>query len=137
RATVSPGFPDDQRGTAIVVLAALFNALRVVGKQIGDVRIVMSGAGAAGTAVIKLLLAAGARDVVVADIAGVVHRGRADLIGELEWLAENTNQLGFTGSVNEAVVGADVFIGLSVAGVLSGSDVAAMGGPSIGFPRAK
>jgi malate dehydrogenase (oxaloacetate-decarboxylating) len=96
----------------------------------------MSGAGAAGTAVIKLLLAAGARDVVVADIAGVVHRGRADLIGELEWLAENTNQLGFTGSVNEAVVGADVFIGLSVAGVLSGSDVAAMADRSIVFALA-
>ena len=78
-----PVFHDDQHGTAIVVLAALYNALRVVDKQIGDVRIVMSGAGAAGTAVIKLLLAAGARDVVVADIAGVVHRGRADLIGEL------------------------------------------------------
>jgi malate dehydrogenase (oxaloacetate-decarboxylating) len=131
-----PVFHDDQHGTAIVVLAALYNALRVVDKQIGDVRIVMSGAGAAGTAVIKLLLAAGARDVVVADIAGVVHRGRADLIGELEWLAQNTNQLGFTGSVNEAVVGADVFIGLSVAGVLSGSDVAAMADRSIVFALA-
>jgi malate dehydrogenase (oxaloacetate-decarboxylating) len=131
-----PVFHDDQHGTAIVVLAALYNALRVVGKQIGDVRIVMSGAGAAGTAVLKLLLAAGARDVVVADIAGVVYRGRPDLIGELQWLAENTNQLGFTGSLKEAVVGADVFIGLSAPGVLSGSDVAAMTDRSIVFALA-
>ncbi|HJV13107.1 MAG TPA: NAD-dependent malic enzyme [Propionibacteriaceae bacterium] len=131
-----PVFHDDQHGTAIVVLAGLYNALRVVGKQINDVRIVMAGAGAAGTAVIKLLLAAGARNIVVGDIAGVVHRGRPDLIGELAWLAENTNQLGFTGSLNEAVVGADVFIGLSVPGVLSDSDVAAMADRSIVFALA-
>jgi malate dehydrogenase (oxaloacetate-decarboxylating) len=97
---------------------------------------VMSGTGAAGTAVIKLLLAAGARDVVVGDIAGVVHRGRSDLAGELEWLAENTNQRGFTGSISEAVAGADVFIGLSVPGVLSGSDVASMADRSIVFALA-
>ena len=71
-----PVFHDDQHGTAIVVVAALYNALRVVDKKIADVRIVMSGAGAAGTAIIKLLLAAGATDIVVADIVGVVHRGR-------------------------------------------------------------
>jgi len=131
-----PVFHDDQHGTAIVVLAALYNALRVVDKQIADVKIVMSGAGAAGTAVIKLLLAAGARDVVVADIAGVVHRGRTDLAGELDWLAHNTNQPGFTGSIKEAVVGADVFIGLSAPGVLSASDVAAMADRSIVFALA-
>jgi malate dehydrogenase (oxaloacetate-decarboxylating) len=131
-----PVFHDDQHGTAIVVLAGLYNALRVVGKQINDVRIVMSGAGAAGTAVIKLLLAAGARNIVVGDIAGVVHRGRPDLIGELAWLAENTNRLGFAGSLKEAVVGADVFIGLSVPGVLSDSDVAAMADRSIVFALA-
>jgi malate dehydrogenase (oxaloacetate-decarboxylating) len=131
-----PVFHDDQHGTAIVVLAALYNALRVVDKQITDVRIVMSGAGAAGTAVIKLLLAAGARNVVVADIAGVVHRGRDGLTGELEWLAQHTNQLGFTGSLQEAVVGADIFIGVSAPGVLSGSDVAAMADRSIVFALA-
>jgi malate dehydrogenase (oxaloacetate-decarboxylating) len=96
----------------------------------------MSGAGAAGTAVIKLLLAAGARNVVVADIAGVVHRGRDDLTGELEWLAQHTNRLGFTGSLKEAVVGADIFIGVSAPGVLSGSDVAAMADRSIVFALA-
>jgi malate dehydrogenase (oxaloacetate-decarboxylating) len=131
-----PVFHDDQHGTAIVVVGALYNALRVVDKQISDVKIVMSGAGAAGTAVIKLLLAAGARDVVVGDIAGVVHRGRGDLVGELEWLAENTNQLGFAGSIEEAVAGADIFIGLSVPGVLSGSDVASMADRSIVFALA-
>jgi len=131
-----PVFHDDQHGTAIVVLGALYNALRVVDKQISDVKIVMSGAGAAGTAVIKLLIAAGARDVVVGDIVGVVHRGRGDLVGELEWLAENTNQLGFAGSIREAVVGADIFIGLSVPGVLSGSDVASMADRSIVFALA-
>ena len=86
-----PVFHDDQHGTAIVVLAALFNALRVVDKNIADVKVVMSGAGAAGTAIIKLLLAAGVRDVVVADIEGVVHKGRDGLAGELAWLAEHTN----------------------------------------------
>jgi malate dehydrogenase (oxaloacetate-decarboxylating) len=71
-----PVFYDDQHGTAIVVLAALYNALRVVDKALADVNIVVSGAGAAGTAIIKLLLAAGAKHVVVADIDGVVHRAR-------------------------------------------------------------
>jgi malate dehydrogenase (oxaloacetate-decarboxylating) len=83
-----PVFHDDQDGTAIVVLAALYNALRVVDKKLEQVRIVMSGAGAAGTAIIKLLLAAGAQHIVVADIAGVVHHGRDDLAGQLLWLAE-------------------------------------------------
>ena len=131
-----PVFHDDQHGTAIVVVAALYNALRVVEKKIGEVKIVMSGAGAAGTAIIKLLLAAGATDVVVADIAGVVHRSRDGLSGELAWLADHTNQLDFTGSLKEAVVGADVFIGVSAPGVLSGDDVAKMAAGSIVFALA-
>jgi malate dehydrogenase (oxaloacetate-decarboxylating) len=114
----------------------LLNALRVVGKQISDVKIVISGAGAAGTAIIKLLLAAGAGDVVVADIAGVVHRGRDGLEGQLLWLAEHTNQLNFTGTLKEAVVGADVFIGVSAPGVIDGTDVAAMGDDAIVFALA-
>jgi malate dehydrogenase (oxaloacetate-decarboxylating) len=131
-----PVFHDDQHGTAIVVVAALTNALRVVGKDIAEVRIVMSGAGAAGTAIIKLLLTAGARHVVVADIAGVIHRGRHGLSGELAWLAEHTNALGFTGSLKQAVVGADVFIGVSAPGVLTGADVAGMAERSIVFALA-
>jgi malate dehydrogenase (oxaloacetate-decarboxylating) len=131
-----PVFHDDQHGTAIVVVAALYNALRVVDKQIADVRIVMSGAGAAGTAIIKLLLAAGAQHIVVADIDGVVHQGREGLSGELAWLAEHTNALNHTGTLKEAVVGADVFIGVSARGVLDGADVAAMADRSIVFAMA-
>jgi malate dehydrogenase (oxaloacetate-decarboxylating) len=131
-----PVFHDDQHGTAIVVLAALYNALRVVGKNIADVRIVMSGAGAAGTAIIKLLLEAGAGDIVVADIEGVVHRRRDGLVGELLWLAEHTNALGFSGSLREAVAGADVFIGVSAPGVLTGEDVATMADRAIVFALA-
>jgi malate dehydrogenase (oxaloacetate-decarboxylating) len=131
-----PVFHDDQHGTAIVVLAALYNALRVVDKKLEQVRIVMSGAGAAGTAVIKLLLAAGAQHIVVADIAGVVHRGRDDVTGQLLWLAENTNADGFTGSLKQAVVGADVFIGVSVPGVIDADDVAAMAPDAVVFALA-
>ena len=83
-----PVFHDDQHGTAIVVLASLTNALRVVGKELSDVRVVMSGAGAAGTAILRLLLAAGVRDVVVADVDGVIHRERPGLHESLAWLAE-------------------------------------------------
>ena len=113
-----PVFHDDQHGTAIVVLAALTNALRVVGKEIGDVRVVMSGAGAAGTAILKLLIAAGVKHAVVADIHGVVHADRADLVdadpdSPLRWIADNTNPEGVTGTLKEAVRGADVFIGVS------------------------
>ena len=131
-----PVFHDDQHGTAIVVLAALYNALRVVDKDIADVRIVMSGAGAAGTAIIKLLLEAGAGHVVVADIAGVVHPGREGLTGELSWLAEHTNELGLTGSLKEAMADADVFIGVSAPNVISSADVAAMADGGIVFALA-
>jgi malate dehydrogenase (oxaloacetate-decarboxylating) len=131
-----PVFHDDQHGTAIVVLAALYNALRVVDKNLEQIRVVMSGAGAAGTAIIKLLLAAGVQHIIVADIAGVVHRGRDGLDGQLLWLAEHTNAIGFTGSLKQAVVGADVFIGVSAPGVLTGEDVAAMAVRSIVFALA-
>ncbi len=131
-----PVFHDDQHGTAIVVLAALYNALRVVEKNIADVRIVMSGAGAAGTAIIKLLLAAGASHVVVADISGVVHRGRDGLTGELAWLAEHTNELNVSGSLVDALAGADVFIGVSAPNLLTGDDVATMADRSVVFALA-
>ena len=139
-----PVFHDDQHGTAIVVLAALTNALRVVGKKIEDVRVVMSGAGAAGTAILKLLMAAGVRHSVVADIHGVVHRGRADLVDDgsgsgspsLRWIAENTNPDDVTGTLKDAVRGADVFIGVSAPNVLDGDDVAAMADGAIVFALA-
>jgi malate dehydrogenase (oxaloacetate-decarboxylating) len=131
-----PVFHDDQHGTAIVTLAALTNALKVVGKTLPDVRVVMSGAGAAGTAVLKLLLAAGARDVVVADVEGVVHRGRPGLPASLAWTAENTNARGVTGTLREALVDADVFVGLSAPDILTGDDIATMAAGAVVFALA-
>ena len=131
-----PVFHDDQHGTAIVVLASLTNALRVVGKNLADVRIVMSGAGAAGTAILRLLLHAGARDVVVADVDGVIHRDRPDLHDSLRWLAEATNRAGITGDLKDALVDADVFIGVSAPNILTGEDVSRMAEGSIVFALA-
>src|ERR1700749_4836705 len=108
-----PVFHDDQHGTAIVVMAALTNALRVVGKKLPEVRIAMAGAGAAGTAVLKLLLGAGAAHVVVCDDKGAVHAARPGLDASLRWIAENTNHDGYAGNLAGAVRGADVFLGLS------------------------
>lgn len=110
-------------------------------KGIGDVRVVMSGAGAAGTAILKLLLAAGVKNAVVADIHGVVHADRADLLdaapdSALRWIADNTNPEGLTGTLKEAVRGADVFIGVSAPNVLDGDDVAAMADDAIVFALA-
>ncbi|MFL1377112.1 MULTISPECIES: NAD-dependent malic enzyme [unclassified Nocardiopsis] len=132
-----PVFHDDQHGTAIVVLAALRNALRVVGKKLGEVRIAMSGAGAAGTAILKLLMHAGARDVIVSDIHGAVHAGRGeDMDPNLRWIAENTNQGGYSGDLKGAVTGADVFIGVSAPNLLTGEDIAEMNDDAIIFALA-
>ncbi len=131
-----PVFHDDQHGTAIVVLAALINALKVVGKRLGDVRIVMSGAGAAGMAILTVLLAAGARHVVVSDKDGVVHPARPGLGPELEWIATNTNQSGLTGTLREALRDSEVFIGVSAPNLLTGDDIATMAPGSIVFALA-
>ncbi len=131
-----PVFHDDQHGTAIVVLAALTNALRVVEKSLADVQIVMSGAGAAGSAIVRLLIEAGARHVVVADVDGVIHRNRGDLTPSLKWIAENTNAASFEGTLKDALRGADVFIGVSAPDILDGDDIAAMGDRSIVFALA-
>ncbi|WP_116243927.1 NAD-dependent malic enzyme [Nocardiopsis sp. FIRDI 009] len=131
-----PVFHDDQHGTAIVVLAALRNALRVVGKELGQVRIAMSGAGAAGTAILKLLMHAGAKDVIVCDVHGAVHAGREQLDDNLRWIAEHTNPEGYSGDLRGAVAGADVFIGVSAPNLLSGDDIAEMNDGSIIFALA-
>ena len=131
-----PVFHDDQHGTAIVVLAALTNALKVVGKDIGSVRIVLSGAGAAGMAILTVLLTAGAVDVVVADKDGVIHRDRDGLAGELVWVAEQTNASGLTGDLRSALAGADVFIGVSAPNILTGDDIATMATGAIVFALA-
>src|SRR4051794_31692069 len=102
-----PVFHDDQHGTAIVTLAALTNALKVVNKKLADVRLVMSGAGAAGTAVLRLLIAAGAQDIVVCDVDGVVCADRDGLADDLRWTADNTNPRGLSGTLKAALAGAD------------------------------
>jgi malate dehydrogenase (oxaloacetate-decarboxylating) len=131
-----PVFHDDQHGTAIVVLAALTNALRVVGKELADVRVVLSGAGAAGSAILRLLLTAGARDVVVADIGGVLHGGREGLDPNREWIVAHTNAEGRTGTLQAALAGADVFIGVSAPGILTGDDIATMAPGAVVFALA-
>jgi malate dehydrogenase (oxaloacetate-decarboxylating) len=131
-----PVFHDDQHGTAIVVLAALTNALRVVHKTLPEVRIVMSGAGAAGSAIARLLLTAGAHDLVLTDIGGVVHADREALDPNRAELAGLTNPRGLRGSLREALVGADVFIGVSAPGILDGDDVATMADRAVVFALA-
>jgi malate dehydrogenase (oxaloacetate-decarboxylating) len=121
-----PVFHDDQHGTAIVVLAALLNALRIVGKRIEDLRIVTTGAGAAGTAVTKILLAAGAREIVGCDEHGAIHLGRSGLSPAKRAYAEITNPHGETGTADELLAGADVFIGLSVPGAITRAGVERM-----------
>ena len=131
-----PVFHDDQHGTAIVVLAALTNALRVVGKELSKVRVVVSGAGAAGTAIMKMLLAQGVGDIVACDRAGALHPDLAGMNSTMRWLAENTNHDRFVGDVRGAVRGADVFIGVSAPNILSGSDIAQMAPQAIVFALA-
>jgi malate dehydrogenase (oxaloacetate-decarboxylating) len=120
-----PVFHDDQHGTAIVVLAALRNALEVVGKKLEDVAVVVSGAGAAGSCVARLLLDQGVRRIVVCDSEGVLHPGR-DLDGEKAWLAEHTNPEGLSGDLGECLRGADVPIGVSVSGIVDQAMLDAM-----------
>ena len=131
-----PVFHDDQHGTAICVLAALTNALRVVGKDLSSVHITMAGAGAAGSAILRLLLHAGAKHVIVCDHRGAVHAGRDDLDDSLRWIAEHTNAGDYRGDLRGAVKGADVFIGVSAPGILTGADIAAMNDDAIVFALA-
>ncbi|MDN5686098.1 MAG: NAD-dependent malic enzyme [Brachybacterium sp.] len=131
-----PVFHDDQHGTAIVVVGALRNALRVVEKDIASARIVLSGAGAAGTAILRLLRAAGARDIVVTDIDGIIDGSREQLEGRLPWIAEVTNPRGLTGTLHDAIEDADVFIGVSAGNILTAQDVTTMADRSIVFAMA-
>jgi malate dehydrogenase (oxaloacetate-decarboxylating) len=130
-----PVFHDDQHGTAIVVLAALRNAARVTGRSFGDQRIVVSGAGAAGIAVTRILQEAGVGDITVADSKGVVFAGRSDLTDVKQVLALATNVSGHTGTLAAALRGADVFIGVS-GGVVPEEAVASMAEDAIVFALA-
>jgi malate dehydrogenase (oxaloacetate-decarboxylating) len=120
-----PVFHDDQHGTAIVLLAALRNAAKVTDRTLGELRTVISGAGAAGVAIAKILVEAGIGDVAVVDSRGIVHSGRTDLTEVKRELASFTNKAGLTGSLEDAMAGADVFVGVS-AGTVPESVVATM-----------
>ena len=131
-----PVFHDDQHGTAIVVLAALTNALRLVDKKMGDITVAMAGAGAAGVAIAKLLMAEGVEEIVVTDRKGIIHAGREGLDVSKTWLAEHTNAQGRTGSVTDALAGADVFIGVSGPNLFAPEALGAMNDDAIVFALA-
>ena len=131
-----PVFHDDQHGTAIVTLAALVNALKVVGKRLEDVRIVMTGVGAAGIATADVLMHAGARYVVGADSTGAVYRGRPGLTPSKEAFAERSNPENVQGTADELLAGADVYIGLSAPGAVSAEAVTTMAKDAIVFAMA-
>ncbi|MBV8395362.1 MAG: NAD-dependent malic enzyme, partial [Actinobacteria bacterium] len=131
-----PVFHDDQHGTAVVVLAAFLNALRIVGKQAEDVRVVMTGTGAAGIATTDMLLALGVRDIIGCDRHGALYVGRDDMDAVKTAFAERTNPRRFAGTANEALEGADVFLGLSGPGAVSRDAVATMAEGAIVFAMA-
>ena len=131
-----PVFHDDQHGTAIVVLAALKNSLKLVKKDISSVKIVMSGAGAAGTAVARLLVKSGAKNIIAFDKDGVINSSCTRDDEMRAWFIEHSNPDNFAGNIHEAMKGADVFIGVSAPNVLTESDIASMGDKSIVFALA-
>jgi malate dehydrogenase (oxaloacetate-decarboxylating) len=131
-----PVFHDDQHGTAVVVLAALDNALKLVKKDLGDCKIVLNGAGAAGTAIARLLVLAGANNIIGFDSSGVINKQR-DAEDEMRrWFIDNCNKQQFSGSLHEAILGADIFIGVSAPNVLTEKDVSAMAKGAIVFALA-
>jgi malate dehydrogenase (oxaloacetate-decarboxylating) len=131
-----PVFHDDQHGTAIVVLAGVLNALKVVDKQIKDVKVVINGAGAAGTAISKLLLTAGVKNLIAVDKVGILYRGMEKIDDAKEALAEITNPENIKGGLADALVGADVFIGVSAPGIVSQDMVRSMNKDAIIFAMA-
>jgi malate dehydrogenase (oxaloacetate-decarboxylating) len=131
-----PVFHDDQHGTAIVVLAALTNSLKFVKKELGDCRIVISGAGAAGTAVARLLVASGANRIIGFDKDGLVHISKPGDDIMRKWFVDNCDPGNFNGTLSEAMEGADIFIGVSAPNVLTEKDVASMASGAIVFALA-
>jgi malate dehydrogenase (oxaloacetate-decarboxylating) len=131
-----PVFHDDQHGTAVVVLAALSNALKLVKKNLKDCKIVLNGAGAAGTAIARLLVLAGATKIIGFDHVGVINKKREAENEMRRWFIENCNRDQFEGSLSDAMAGADVFIGVSAPNVLTEADVASMAKDSILFALA-
>ena len=132
-----PVFHDDQHGTAIVALAALLNALKIVGKDMGGVRVVISGVGAAGVATARLLMRAGCRRIIGCDTRGAIYRGRKERMNPVkEWFAEKTNPGEERGTLKHVIAGADVFIGVSAPGLLTRRDVKKMARDPIVFALA-
>jgi malate dehydrogenase (oxaloacetate-decarboxylating) len=131
-----PVFHDDQHGTAIVVLAALRNSLKLVKKNLEDVTIIMSGAGAAGTAIARLLMKSGAKNIMAFDTKGAIHKGTKTVDPMRRWFIDHCNPNDFTGTLSEAMKGADVFIGVSASNILKEADVASMGKDAIVFALA-
>ena len=132
-----PVFHDDQHGTAVVVLAALINALKIVGKQMADIKVVVNGVGAAGVACTKIVTAAGVRNIIGCDQAGALYRGRTGHMNWVkDWYAQNTNPNGEKGTVHDIIKGADVFLGLSVPGVINAEDIKNMTEKPIVFAMA-
>ena len=128
-----PIFHDDQHGTAVITLAGLLNALKVVGKKIEDIRVVTSGAGAAGTAIIRLLISMGLKNVIMCDRKGAIYEGREGLTDEKADIARLTNREKKQGSLKDVIVGADVFIGVSAPGALTKEMVQTMAKDAIIF----
>jgi malate dehydrogenase (oxaloacetate-decarboxylating) len=131
-----PVFHDDQHGTAVVVLAAVLNALKIVKKELADLKIVVTGVGAAGVACSKILLAAGARNIIGFDRTGAIYQGRQNMNYMKDWFAENTNPTSFKGGLKEALEGADMFLGLSGPGTVIAEDLAKMNRDPIVFAMA-
>jgi malate dehydrogenase (oxaloacetate-decarboxylating) len=131
-----PIFHDDQHGTAVVVLAALINALKVTGKRMDEIKAVTSGAGAAGIAIIKLLASAGLKNIIMCDRAGAIYEGRGELNSEKEEIAKVTNREKLKGTLADALKGADVFIGVSGPGTVTQDMVRSMAPSPIIFAMA-
>lgn len=131
-----PVFHDDQHGTAIVVLAGLINALRLTGKKLTDIKVVVSGAGAAGTSITRLLLSSGVSNIIVCDKKGSLYRGMEFIDAAKDDLARITNPENKNGTLGEVIAGADVFIGVSAPGILTGEMVGSMNKDSIIFAMA-
>ena len=131
-----PVFHDDQHGTAVVVMAALLNSLKIVDKKVEDLKIVVNGVGASGVACAKIMLSAGAKHVIGCDSKGIVHEGRDELNESKQWFAENTNPEGKSGDLADAIQGADLFLGLSVPDVLTADDLDTMNEDPIIFAMA-
>ncbi len=134
--TSIPIFHDDQHGTAVVTLAAMINALKLTGKKIEDIKVVTSGAGAAGIAIIKLLIAVGLKNVIMCDRTGAIYKGRDNLNKEKQEMAEISNQDMVKGSLEDVIKGADVFIGVSAPNTVTEAMVKSMAKDPILFPMA-